>query len=59
MMSVKFFVKASKNKKIQQKYRTHSKTEGGLTGPQFLQGVFWERGSNLLQGAEVFTSKIN
>ena len=55
MISVKFFVKTSKNKKIQQKYRTHSKTEGGLTGPQFLQGVFWERGSNLLQGAEVFT----
>ena len=54
MISVKFFVKASKNKKIQQKYKTHSKTEGGLTGPQFLQGFFWEWGSNLFQGAEVF-----
>ena len=32
-----------------------SKKRGGLTGPQLLEEICWERGSNFIQGIAVFT----
>ena len=31
------------------------KRGGGLTGPQLLEEICWERGSNFIQGVAVFT----
>ena len=33
---------------------TKKKRGGGLTEPQFLEGVCWERGNDLFQGVAVF-----
>ena len=47
-------LKASKNKKIQQKHEIQAQLHrGDLTGLQHLEGGCWERGSDLFQGVEV------
>ena len=47
-------VKASKNKKIQQKHEIQAPLHrGDLTGLQHLEGGGWERGSDLFQRVEV------
>ena len=48
-------VKASKNKKMQQKHKIHAPLHrGDLTGLHHLEGGCWEGGSDLFQGDEVF-----
>ena len=48
-------VKASKNKKMQQKHKIHAPLHrGDLTGHHHLEVGCWERGSDLFQGVEVF-----
>ena len=44
-------VKASKNKKIQQKHKINAPLQrGDLTGLQHLEGGCWERGGDLSEG---------
>ena len=55
IISVKLIVKASKNKKIQQKHKIHAPVHRGiLKGPQHLERGCWEKEGDIFQGVAVF-----